>query len=255
VKEPVARTDSSAGSGLARANRSDVGVSLVAFGDRGAFIMSEEINTSGEPQPEQGEQLSREELARKKVFTTGEAAALCGLSQQTVIRCFDAGRLTGFKVPGSKFRRIPREELIRFMKANNLPCDVLQDSVRRVLAVDDDRAMLALYEHAFRRDGNAYELQTAENGYDAGLLTERFRPDLLILDYQLPDINGIAVCKRVRSAPHLNSVRILCVSGIADQAAIDGLMAAGADAFLAKPFDVRTLVANVERVLGVQSAA
>ncbi|MCX5690162.1 MAG: helix-turn-helix domain-containing protein, partial [Planctomycetota bacterium] len=58
-------------------------------------------------------QLSREELAGKKVFTTGEAALVCGLSQQTIIRCFDAGRLTGFRVPGSKFRRIPRDELIR----------------------------------------------------------------------------------------------------------------------------------------------
>ncbi len=46
--------------------------------------------------------------AGKQVFTTGEAAEICKVSQQTIIRCFDSGRLTGFRVPGSRFRRIPR---------------------------------------------------------------------------------------------------------------------------------------------------
>ena len=49
--------------------------------------------------------------------TTGEAADVCKVSQQTIIRCFDSGRLGGFRVPGSKFRRIPRADLIKFMRA------------------------------------------------------------------------------------------------------------------------------------------
>src|SRR5688572_3399089 len=57
----------------------------------------------------------------KQVFTTGEAAEICKVSQQTIIRCFDNGRLNGFRVPGSRFRRIPRSELLRFMKANDIP--------------------------------------------------------------------------------------------------------------------------------------
>jgi DNA-binding response OmpR family regulator len=135
------------------------------------------------------------------------------------------------------------------MKANGLPSDLLMDPTRRVLAVDDDPAMLAIYRHAFKREGDRYELETAENGYDAGMLTERLRPDLLILDYQLPDINGVAVCRRVRSASHLDAVRILCVSGIADAAAVAALMEAGANDFLPKPFDIPTLMARVDRLL------
>ena len=46
----------------------------------------------------------------KTVFTTGEAAKVCKVSQQTIIRCFDSGQLKGFRVPGSRFRRIPRNE-------------------------------------------------------------------------------------------------------------------------------------------------
>ena len=44
----------------------------------------------------------------KTVFTTGEAAKICKVSQQTIIRCFDNGQLKGFRVPGSRFRRIPQ---------------------------------------------------------------------------------------------------------------------------------------------------
>ena len=62
----------------------------------------------------------------KTVFTTGEAAKICKVSQQTIIRCFDSGQLKGFRVPGSRFRRIPRELLYKFMKENGIPTDALE---------------------------------------------------------------------------------------------------------------------------------
>jgi len=188
------------------------------------------------------------ELATKLVFTTGEAAALCKVSQQTIIRCFDAGRLTGFKVPGSKFRRIPRDELIRFMRANNIPLEALGEEQVRVLAVDDDPAVLALYENALGKDPR-YELRSAGNGYDAGLLTGIFEPHLILLDYQLPDINGEVVCRRVRENPKLRGVRILAVSGVAGHAEVDSLRRAGVDAFLPKPFDRAQLLAAIAQLL------
>src|SRR5690349_16009953 len=73
--------------------------------------------------------------APKDVYTTGEAAEICKVSQQTIIRCFDAGRLGGFRVPGSKFRRIPRDALIKFMKDNGIPLDNLESGRRKVLVV------------------------------------------------------------------------------------------------------------------------
>ncbi len=189
-------------------------------------------------------------LFAKQVFTTGEAAELCKVSQQTIIRCFDAGRLNGFRVPGSRFRRIPREELIRFMRANDIPTDGFVTDKRRVLVVDDDPAILELYTDILGSDPKL-EIRTAATGYDAGLVSSGFKPELMVLDYLLPDINGNVVCQAIRSNPQLKGMRILLVSGVVNQVEIDELLAAGADDFLKKPFDVDTLL---KRVLGLLAA-
>lgn len=192
--------------------------------------------------------------ANKKVFTTGEAAAVCKVSQQTIIRCFDNGRLHGFRVPGSKFRRIPRDELIRFMRANGIPLDPLEGPRRRILVVDDDENILELLQDVFGRD-ERFELRTATTGYDAGLLTESFRPHLILLDYMLPDINGTIVCRRIRENPDMQSTKIVFVSGVVDPEGVQALLDAGADAFIRKPFDVQELVERVASLLGVEATA
>lgn len=188
------------------------------------------------------------ELAGKRIFTTGEAALLCKVSQQTIIRCFDAGRLAGFRVPGSKFRRIPREELLRFMKSNGIPTDILEGARKRVLVVDDDPAILEMFQDVFERDSR-FEVRTASTGYDAGMQTEAFRPNLMVLDYMLPDINGNIVCQRVRSNPNLADCKILCVSGVVNQSEVQGLLDSGANDFLKKPFDLNSLMSRVETLL------
>lgn len=190
----------------------------------------------------------------KKVFTTGEAASVCRVSQQTIIRCFDNGRLHGFRVPGSKFRRIPRDELLRFMRENGIPTDALEGSRRRVLIVDDDPQIVDLLHEMLRRD-TRFELETASNGYDAGLLTERFRPHLIVLDYMLPDINGDVVCERIRENPDLQSTKVLFVSGVIEKDRIDRLLRAGGNGFLKKPFTVSTLLDEISRLLSLAPAS
>jgi two-component system, OmpR family, response regulator len=191
-----------------------------------------------------------EALTDKQVFTTGEAAELCRVSQQTIIRCFDRGRLKGFRVPGSRFRRIPRDALLQFMRANDIPTTVLEGGKRKILIVDDDDQILELFRDMLGRDGR-FELRTAATGYDAGLLTEQFKPDLILLDYMLPDINGNVVCERIRSKPEFKHTRIIVVSGVVNQSEIDHLLEAGADEFIKKPFDVQKLQQRIDELLDV----
>ena len=190
------------------------------------------------------------ELTAKQVFTTGEAAEICKVSQQTIIRCFDSGRLKGFRVPGSKFRRIPKDELLRFMRENNIPTDVLEGGKKRILVVDDDDQIVELFVDVLTRDGR-FEVKTASTGYDAGVLTQSFRPDLMILDYMLPDINGNVVCRTVRQNPDLQSTKIIIVSGVVNQEEIDALTRSGSDGFVKKPFNIEKLIARIAELLEV----
>ena len=186
----------------------------------------------------------------KQVYSTGEAAQICRISQQTIIRCFDRGELKGFLVPGSKFRRIPRESLIKFMKQNKIPLDQIDSAQSKVLLVEDDREIVDLLTDVLKADGR-FEVKSTGSGYEAGLLTEKFRPDVLVLDYLLPDINGNVVCQTVRSNPDLAATKIIIVSGVIDKKEVNGLLANGADEFIQKPFDVHHLVNRISALLGI----
>jgi two-component system, OmpR family, response regulator len=186
----------------------------------------------------------------KTVFTTGEAAEICKVSQQTIIRCFDSGRLKGFRVPGSRFRRIPREALLAFMKENGIPADALDNGKKRILVVDDDPEIVELFVDVLERDGR-FEVRTGMSGYDAGITTQEFNPDLIILDYMLPDINGNVVCKTIRSNPNFENIKIIIVSGVVNQEEINDLLKAGADEFVKKPFNIEKLIERVGQLLEV----
>ena len=186
----------------------------------------------------------------KQIFTTGEAAEICKVSQQTIIRCFDSGRLRGFRVPGSRFRRIPREELVKFMKDNGIPTDGLEGGRKRILVVDDDEQIVELFRDVLGRDGR-FEIQTAATGYDAGVMTESFKPDLMLLDFMLPDINGNVVCRTIRESEKHTDMKIIIVSGVVKQEDIDTLLSAGADDFVKKPFNIDKLMSKIGELLEV----
>lgn len=180
-------------------------------------------------------------MSTKTVFTTGEAAKICKVSQQTIIRCFDNGSLKGFRVPGSRFRRIPRDQLYSFMRDNGIPTDALESGKKKLLIVDDDQDLVELISEGFSRDGR-FDIRSVNNGFDAGMGVREFRPDLVILDVMLPDINGKEVCQRVRSDAALDMVKILCISGMVEQDKVAELKAAGADDFMQKPFAIEDLI-------------
>jgi excisionase family DNA binding protein len=189
----------------------------------------------------------------KTVFTTGEAAKICKVSQRTIIRCFDNGQLKGFRVPGSRFRRIPREALYKFMKDNGIPTDALESGKRKVLLVDDDAELVELILKFLDEDGR-FETRVAQNGFDAGMMVKEYHPDLIVLDVMLPDINGKEVCQRVRADSNLEDVRILCMSGMVEEDKIQELKLAGADDFIHKPFEVETLIERMCAQLDLEPA-
>ncbi len=187
----------------------------------------------------------------KELFTTGEAAEICRVSQQTIIRCFDSGRLEGFRVPGSRFRRIPRDSLMKFMRDNGIPLEGLESGKKKVLVVDDDTEIVDLLVEVLSRDGR-FEVKTAASGYEAGIQTQRFRPDCILLDYMLPDVNGNVVCHTIRRNPEFENIRIIIVSGVIKQDEIDQLLKSGAQDFVKKPFDINDLINRICNTLEIR---
>jgi len=190
-------------------------------------------------------------MATKTVFTTGEAAKICKVSQQTIIRCFDSGQLKGFRVPGSRFRRIPREQLYIFMRDNGIPTDALDSGKRKVLIVDDDQELVELITEVLERDGR-FEVRSVNNGFDAGMMVKEYRPDIIVLDIMLPDINGREVCQRVRGDKTMDDVKIICMSGMVEEDRVAELRAAGADDFMHKPFEVERLLERMCQLLDME---
>jgi excisionase family DNA binding protein len=189
----------------------------------------------------------------KEVFTTGEAAKICKVSQQTIIRCFDSGQLKGFRVPGSRFRRIPKHDLFQFMRDHGIPTDALETGKRKIQIVDDDQELVELINDVLERDGR-FEIRTVNNGFDAGMMVKDYHPDLLVLDVMLPDINGREVCQRVRSDKSMDDVRIICISGMVEEDKIAELKSSGANDFLQKPFEVEKLLERICMLLDMEVA-
>ena len=190
----------------------------------------------------------------KTVFTTGEAAKICNVSQQTIIRCFDSGQLKGFRVPGSRFRRSPRDVLYRFMKDNGIPTDALESGRRRALIADDDEELVELIRDVFDADGR-FDVRVANNGFDAGMMVKEYKPDVIVLDVMLPDSNGREVCQRVRTDESLDDVRIICISGMVEADKVDELRESGADDFMQKPCEVEALIGRVCGLVDIESRA
>ena len=120
--------------------------------------------------------------------------------------------------------------------------------------MDDDEELVELMVDVFKADGR-FEIKKANNGFDAGMLVKEFLPDLVVLDVMLPDINGKEVCQRVRSDSTMESVKIICISGMVEQDKIADLMAAGANDFMNKPFTVDRLLDRCLGMLEMESAA
>jgi DNA-binding response OmpR family regulator len=97
-----------------------------------------------------------------------------------------------------------------------------------------------------------FDVRTTNNGFDAGMLVKEFRPDVVVLDVMLPDINGKEVCQRVRSDSTLDDVRIICISGMVEADKVADLKAAGANDFMQKPFAVEKLMETVCELLEME---
>jgi len=184
----------------------------------------------------------------KDVLTTGEVAKICNVAPRTVSKWFDSGSLRGYRIPGSKDRRIPVTELIKFMRAHGIPMDGMTSGRTRVLIVDDETEITGVLHKVLGEQTN-YEVKVAASAFEAGMECERFKPHVVLLDIHLGDGgagDARSVAKVVRENDSLQMTRIVAMSGKLTDGQAQGLKGMGFDSFLKKPFQVRQVVEAIE---------
>lgn len=181
----------------------------------------------------------------KDVLTTGEVAKICNVAPRTVSKWFDSGTLTGYRIPGSKDRRIPLSQLIKFMKHHGMPLNGLMTGATRVMIVDDEADIVEVLERILEGEAK-YEVEVAKSGFMAGITAEKSRPHVILLDMHLKDIDGREVAKVVKSNPDLQLTKVIAMSGRLTEAELKSLVGAEFDGYLKKPFNVRQVIQTIE---------
>lgn len=182
----------------------------------------------------------------KEVLTTGEVAKICNVAPRTVSKWFDSGALKGYRIPGSRDRRIPSGELMKFMRAHGIPLEGINSGRTRVLIVDGEREVVDTLEKILTEQ-TSYDIRTASSAFAAGMECEKFKPHVLLLDLHLgSDSDAKTFAENVRRNEHLQFTKIVAMSGRLTDGQSQSLRSSGFDGFLKKPFQVRQVVEAIE---------
>ena len=183
----------------------------------------------------------------ERYYTTHEVSRFCNVYPSTVINWINEGVLSAFTTPGGH-RRIKREDIIRLMKKNHMPIpkELMEGPSSKVLVIDDDPKIIRLIKTILEAE-DGLEVKTAKSGFEGGLIISEDRPDMILLDFLMPDLDGFEVCKRLRQDEKTRHIPIIAVTILSDQKDIKRMYACGVTDYLAKPFKANELLDKVRR--------
>ena len=186
----------------------------------------------------------------KNVLTTGDVAKICNVAPRTVSKWFDNGRLKGYRIPGSKDRRIPVSELIRFMKLHNMPTAALPVGNIRVLVVDSnsDSASQLAQSLAEKTD---YDIRTVASSFKTGAVVQKFTPHVLIINLLAEGIDAAGICRSIRDDEDLQTIKIIALAENLSQTESDALMQKGFDACVSDANDVTEVIKKIEEAIAI----
>ena len=186
----------------------------------------------------------------KNVLTTGDVAKICHVAPRTVSKWFDNGQLRGYRIPGSKDRRIPINELIRFMKVHNMPTSELAVGKIRILLADSNiKAATALAESL---KGKAeYDVQIAQSNFDTGSAIQKFSPHVLLISLMAEGIDASAICKGIRENEDLRTIKIIALVSQLSDSESKALLQKGFDGCVSYSADVIEVIKRIEEAIAI----
>ena len=186
----------------------------------------------------------------KNILTTGEVAKICNVAPRTVSKWFDSGQLKGYRIPGSKDRRIPLNELVRFMKRHNMPATILPVDKIRVLVVDsNDHAASTLAD--FLRAKTNYDVQTVVNNFETGVIAQKFAPHVLLINLLAEDIAATDICKSIRANEDLQTIKIIAMVNQLSDSESAALLQKGFDGYVTDRSDIAGIIRKIEEAIAI----
>ena len=174
---------------------------------------------------------------QKTHLTPNEVAELLMVNPVTVRQWAARGLLRSLSTPGGH-RRFLMSDVEEFARSRG----AAPGGTSRVLIVDDDPQVARFIAGIIQMRHPRVETDVAHDGFEAGSKVESFRPHALVLDLMMPGIDGFEVCRRLRARQTLNHIRIVAVTGFPSPDHVSRILAAGADACVAKPLDPELLL-------------
>jgi CheY-like chemotaxis protein len=186
----------------------------------------------------------------KKAFGTYEIAEICQVTPSTVGNWIEKGMIPTFTTGGGH-RRVWAGDLAAFLKKHNIP---LPDALKalaplEILVVDDEEPVRKMIRRTLQKLYPKSQIQEASDGFEAGQKVAQLIPSLVILDLKLPGVDGLKVCRSIRSNERLKNIKVLVISGHNLDESKKQSLAAGASDFLGKPFGIDDLKEKVSKLV------
>jgi len=186
-------------------------------------------------------------MNENKYYTITQAAEVCSVSRATMWRWVKAGKIKAGLTIG-KHHRISRDILLKFIEENDMSSR-LRKSIpkKRILIVDDDPGIRKLLGKMLI--SHDYAVDYASDGFEAGLKTIKFKPDLMVLDLIMPKVDGFEVCRRLKEDKDTEKIKIMIVSGEDTEENRERVFDCGADFFMSKPVDNKIFIEQISNLL------
>jgi len=186
----------------------------------------------------------------KNVLTTGDVSRICNVAPRTVSKWFDSGQLKGYRIPGSKDRRIPVSELIRFMKIHNIPAEALPAGQIRVLILDSNGDSASALADSLRSKSD-YEVQTVRSNFETGVIAQKFAPHVLLVSLLDGGINATGICKSIRANEDLQTIKVIALANQLSDSESAALLQKGFDGCISNPADAAEVVSKIEEATAI----
>lgn len=194
-----------------------------------------------------------------RIFSALEVANICGVVNQTAINWIKNGYLKAFTTPGGQYR-VYSEDLVEFLSSRGMrmPEELQrileeQSAIDTIAIVDDDHELNDLLCQYLSKEYPGYTIFQAFDGFEAGKLIAEHKPGIIVLDIDLPGVNGHKLCRSIKEDAALNNPIVVSVSGLDDPEEAAQMLRDGADAFMAKPLELGKLTEMIENLVQKRS--